>query len=53
MTMQVSRACEANDEMQRFPVLKRRVDEVVGKFLGDAVKPAEEMFSKIIEIEVI
>lgn len=52
MTMQVSRACEANDEMQRFPVLKRHVDEVVGKFLADAVKPAEEMFSKIIEIEV-
>ena len=50
--MQMSRACEAM-EIRRFPILRRRLDEVMGKFLRDGVKPAEKMIRNIIEMEVI
>ncbi|GMP83818.1 hypothetical protein CsSME_00037604 [Camellia sinensis var. sinensis] len=47
----MSRACEAM-EIRRFPVLRRRLDEVMGKFLRDGVKPAERMIGNIIEMEM-
>lgn len=49
--MQITRACEAM-EIQRFPLLRRRLDEVMGKFLRDGVKPAERMIGNMIEMEV-
>ncbi|THG01234.1 hypothetical protein TEA_001788 [Camellia sinensis var. sinensis] len=49
--IKMSRACEAM-EIRRFPVLRRRLDEVMGKFLRDGVKPAERMIGNIIEMEM-
>ncbi|CAK9157402.1 unnamed protein product [Ilex paraguariensis] len=49
--IQMSRACEAF-EIRRFPLLRRRLDEVMGKFLRDGVKPAESMICNIIEMEM-
>ncbi|KAF5190970.1 Dynamin-related protein 3a [Thalictrum thalictroides] len=49
--MQMSCACETT-EIQWFPVLKNRLDEVLGKFLRDGVKPAERMIGNIIEMEM-
>ncbi|KAF9615798.1 hypothetical protein IFM89_026469 [Coptis chinensis] len=50
--MQISRACKTI-EMQRFPVLRRRLDEVLAKFLRDSVKPAERMIGNFIEMELV
>lgn len=50
--LQMSQAC-VPPEMQRFPVLRRRLEEVVGKFLHDGIKPAERMIKSMIEMEVI
>ncbi|XP_075641636.1 dynamin-related protein 3A-like isoform X2 [Castanea sativa] len=47
----MSRACEST-ELQRFPFLRRRMDEVMGKFLRDGVKPAERMIVNLIEMEM-
>lgn len=48
----MSRACETT-ELQRFPLLRRRMDEVMGKILRDGVIPAERMIENLIEMEVI
>jgi dynamin 1-like protein len=48
----MSRACEVI-ELQRFPFLRKRMDEVMGKFLRDGIKPAERMIANLIEMEVI
>lgn len=49
---QISQACESNG-LQRFPSLRRRVNEVVRKFLDAAAKPAESMIGNLIAMEVI
>ncbi|XAR69970.1 hypothetical protein NMG60_11001766 [Bertholletia excelsa] len=49
--IKMSHACEMR-EIQRFPVLRRRLDEVVRKFLQDSVKPAEIMIANMIEMEM-
>ncbi|KAG5541246.1 hypothetical protein RHGRI_021177 [Rhododendron griersonianum] len=49
--IKITRTCEAM-EIHRFPLLRRRLDEVMGKFLCDGVKPAERMIGNIIEMEV-
>ncbi|KAH7847695.1 hypothetical protein Vadar_029160 [Vaccinium darrowii] len=49
--IKITRACEAM-EIQRFPLLRRRLDEVMGKFLRDGVKPAERMIGNMIEMEM-
>ncbi|XP_059461572.1 dynamin-related protein 3A-like isoform X3 [Corylus avellana] len=49
--MKMSRACETT-ELQRFPLLRRRMDEVMGKFLRDGVIPAERMIENLIEMEM-
>lgn len=48
----MSHACEVTD-LQRFPKLRRRMDEIMVKFLRDGVKPAERMVGNLIEMEVI
>ncbi|XP_044464031.1 dynamin-related protein 3B-like isoform X2 [Mangifera indica] len=50
-TLEMSRACEVT-ELQRFPVLRRRLDDVMGKFLRDGVRPAEKMIGNLIEMEM-
>jgi dynamin 1-like protein len=47
----MSHRCLAT-ELQQFPILRRSMDEVIGKFLRDGLKPAESMISHIIEMEV-
>ncbi|KAI8026557.1 Dynamin-related protein 3A [Camellia lanceoleosa] len=49
--IKMGRACEAM-EILRFSALRRRLDEVMGKFLRDAVKPAERMIGNIIVMEM-
>ena len=46
----MSHVCEA-PEVQRFPVLRRKLEEVMGKFLRDGIKSAERMIGNMIEIE--
>lgn len=48
--LQISHACAT--DLQRFPLLTRRLEEVVGKFLRDGVKPAERMIANLIGMEV-
>ncbi|KAG8656792.1 dynamin-related protein 3A isoform X2 [Manihot esculenta] len=49
--IKISHSVQAT-ELQRYPYLRRRLDEVIGKFLHDGVKPAERMITNIIEIEM-
>ncbi|EOY29296.1 Dynamin-related protein 3A isoform 1 [Theobroma cacao] len=49
--IKISQACESNG-LQRFPSLRRRVNEVVRKFLDAAAKPAESMIGNLIAMEV-
>lgn len=40
------------NELQRFPVLRKRMDEVMGNFLREGLEPSETMIGHIIEMEV-
>ncbi|XP_047053882.1 dynamin-related protein 3B-like isoform X2 [Lolium rigidum] len=40
-----------SNELQQFPILRRSMDEVIGKFLRDGLKPAQDMIAHIIEME--
>ncbi|KAK9120712.1 hypothetical protein Syun_018329 [Stephania yunnanensis] len=48
---EMSHRCMAN-ELQRFPVLRKRMDEVIGNFLRDGLEPSETMIGHIIEMEM-
>ncbi|KAG2593869.1 hypothetical protein PVAP13_5NG012673 [Panicum virgatum] len=48
--VKMSHHCLAT-ELQQFPILRRSMDEVIGKFLRDGLKPAESMIAHIIEME--
>lgn len=48
---QIAHRCESY-ELQRFPVLRRRIEEVVASFLRDGLAPAETMIGHLIEMEV-
>ncbi|BBN03544.1 dynamin 1-like protein [Marchantia polymorpha subsp. ruderalis] len=39
-------------ELQRFPVLRRRIEEVVANFLREGLAPAETMIGHLIEMEM-
>lgn len=39
-------------ELQRFPVLRKRMDAVIGTFLREGLEPSETMIGHIIEMEV-
>uniref|UniRef100_A0A0D6R8X3 Dynamin-type G domain-containing protein n=1 Tax=Araucaria cunninghamii TaxID=56994 RepID=A0A0D6R8X3_ARACU len=43
--------CETLD-LQRFPVLRKHIEEVVGIFLREGLAPAETMIAHIIEMEM-
>jgi dynamin 1-like protein len=49
---QISHRCETH-ELQRFPQLRRRIEEVVASFLREGLSPAETMIGHLIEMEVI
>lgn len=48
--MQISHGCLIS-ELQKYPVLKKRMSEVVCSFLRDGLRPAETMITHIIEME--
>lgn len=41
------------NELQRFPVLRKRMDEVTGNFLREGLEPSETMIGHIVEMEVM
>nr|CAB3475255.1 unnamed protein product [Digitaria exilis] len=49
--VKMSHRCLAT-ELQQFPILRRSMDEVIGKFLRDGLNPAQSMIEHIIEMEV-
>ncbi|XP_062022340.1 dynamin-related protein 3A-like isoform X2 [Rosa rugosa] len=48
--VKISHTCEVT-ELQRFPVLRMRLDEVMVNFLRDGAQPAERMIENLIEME--
>ncbi|CAN1192395.1 Dynamin-related protein 3A [Linum perenne] len=49
--IKISHRCLAN-ELRRFPVLKKRMDEVIGNLLRDGLEPSETMIGHLIEMEM-
>ncbi|KAK9287432.1 hypothetical protein L1049_015853 [Liquidambar formosana] len=49
--MKISHRCLVS-ELQRFPVLRKRMDEVIGNFLREGLEPSETMIGHIIEMEM-
>ncbi|KAL0454344.1 UNVERIFIED_CONTAM: Dynamin-related protein 3A [Sesamum latifolium] len=49
--IKMSHRCMIN-ELQRFPVLRKRMDEVIGNFLREGLEPSETMIGHIIEMEM-
>ncbi|XP_068331884.1 dynamin-related protein 3A-like [Pyrus communis] len=49
--VKISRACEVI-ELQRFPVLRKHMDEIMINFLREGAKPAQRMIENLIEMEV-
>ncbi|CAJ2678189.1 unnamed protein product [Trifolium pratense] len=51
MKVRISHRCMVND-LQRFPFLRKRMDEVIGNFLREGLEPSEIMIHHIIEMEM-
>ncbi|KAI4375897.1 hypothetical protein MLD38_013713 [Melastoma candidum] len=49
--VKISHRCMTT-ELQRFPVLRKRMDEVIGNFLREGLEPSETMIGHIIEMEM-
>ncbi|OIV91586.1 hypothetical protein TanjilG_08998 [Lupinus angustifolius] len=49
--VKISHRCMAT-ELQRFPFLRKRMDEVIGNFLREGLEPSENMIAHIIEMEM-
>lgn len=49
--LQMSHRCMVT-ELQRFPFLRKRMDEVIGNFLREGLEPSENMIAHIMEMEV-
>ncbi|CAO2815766.1 unnamed protein product [Amaranthus hypochondriacus] len=49
--IKMSRRCLVN-EMQRFPILRKRMDEVIHNFLREGLQPTEAMINHIIDMEL-
>ncbi|KAK0571075.1 hypothetical protein LWI29_010623 [Acer saccharum] len=49
--IKISRACEVMS-LQRFPILRKHLDDVMGQFLHDGVRPAQAMIENLIELEL-
>ncbi|XXG49120.1 hypothetical protein AAC387_Pa02g3387 [Persea americana] len=49
--IKMSHCCMVS-ELQRFPVLRKRMDAVIGTFLREGLEPSETMIGHIIEMEM-
>ncbi|XP_024979384.1 dynamin-related protein 3A-like isoform X1 [Cynara cardunculus var. scolymus] len=49
--IKMSHRCMVN-ELQRFPILRKRMDDVIGNFLRDGLQPSETMIGHIVEMEM-
>jgi dynamin 1-like protein len=49
--VKISHRCETS-ELQRFPLLRRRIEEVMANFLREGLAPAETMIGHLIEMEM-
>ncbi|XVF01482.1 hypothetical protein REPUB_Repub04eG0092900 [Reevesia pubescens] len=49
--IKISHRCMVN-ELQRFPVLRKHMDQVIGNFLREGLQPSETMIGHIIEMEM-
>ncbi|XP_048619288.1 dynamin-related protein 3A-like isoform X1 [Brassica napus] len=49
--IKISHKCMMN-ELQRFPVLRKRMDEVIGDFLRGGLEPSEAMIGDLIDMEM-
>ncbi|PPR90701.1 hypothetical protein GOBAR_AA29990 [Gossypium barbadense] len=49
--IKISHCCMMN-ELQRFPVLRKHMDQVVGNFLQEGLEPSETMIGHMIEMEM-
>ncbi|PPD83854.1 hypothetical protein GOBAR_DD19200 [Gossypium barbadense] len=49
--IKISHRCMVN-ELQRFPVLRRHMDQVIGNFLRQGLEPSETMIGHLIEMEM-
>ncbi|KAL4363193.1 hypothetical protein GQ457_04G003490 [Hibiscus cannabinus] len=49
--IKISHRCMMN-ELQRFPVLRKHMDQVIGNFLQEGLEPSETMIGHIIEMEM-
>ncbi|RYR65891.1 hypothetical protein Ahy_A03g011818 isoform C [Arachis hypogaea] len=49
--MKISHRCMVT-ELQRFPFLRKRIDEVIGNFLREGLAPSETMIAHLIEMEM-
>ncbi|WVZ24233.1 hypothetical protein V8G54_002777 [Vigna mungo] len=49
--VKISHCCLAT-ELQRFPFLRKRMDEVIGSFLREGLEPSETMITHVIEMEM-
>ncbi|XP_010315139.1 dynamin-related protein 3B-like isoform X2 [Solanum lycopersicum] len=49
--VKMSHRCMVN-ELQRFPILRKRMDEVIGNFLREGLGPSEVMIGHLIEMEM-
>ncbi|KAK4401806.1 Dynamin-related protein 3A [Sesamum angolense] len=49
--IKMSHRCMVN-ELERFPVLRKRMDEVTGNFLREGLVPSETMIGHMIEMEM-
>ncbi|GJZ70378.1 dynamin-related protein 3A, partial [Tanacetum coccineum] len=44
--------CSMANELQRFLVLKKQMDDVIGNFLRDGLQPSKTMIGHIVEMEM-
>ncbi|KAG5131306.1 hypothetical protein JHK84_037703 [Glycine max] len=49
--IKISHRCMVT-ELQRFPFLRKRMDEVIGNFLREGLEPSENMIAHLIEMEM-
>ncbi|KAL9321356.1 hypothetical protein ACSQ67_013195 [Phaseolus vulgaris] len=49
--MKISHRCMVT-ELQRFPFLRKRMDEVIGNFLREGLEPSENMIAHMVEMEM-
>ncbi|WZY86292.1 hypothetical protein YC2023_032676 [Brassica napus] len=49
--IKISHKCMMN-ELQRFPVLRKHMDEVIGDFLREGLEPSEAMIGDLIDMEM-